>query len=117
MGDGRYETFIRTRDAKYLCSGTKSPDVLGDRLEVRGFFNVPLNITEALKQGWSSGNCISKMGIHFSYDLAAPGKNTWNASTLVPVQPMYDAQRTTINAVLFNIPDVEWVRRPFSLLP
>lgn len=42
------------------------------------------------------------MGIHHAYDLAAPGKQTWNPTTLVPVMPMYDAKRTTINAILFN---------------
>ena len=106
-----YEIYIRTRDPKYMCSGAKSLDVLGDRLEINSFFSIPLNASQAAKEGWVPGNCIGEMGVHHAYDLAAFGRNTWNASTLVPVMPMYDAQRTTINAILFNVPHFEWVRR------
>lgn len=105
-----YDIYIRTRDAKFMCSGAKSLDVIGDRLEINSFFTVPLNQSVAVKQGWAPGNCIGRMGIHHSFDLAAFGGNSWNASTLVPVQPMYDAQRHTINAILFNMPHAEYVR-------
>lgn len=115
VGSNQYDVFIRTRDAKVMCSGEKTPDMLGDRLEINGFFNIPLNTSDAVKQGWFPGNCINKMGIHYSYDLAAPGSISWNASTLLPVQPMYDAKRATINAVLFNIPHWEYVRIRSSL--
>ncbi|ELR15098.1 uncharacterized protein ACA1_215700 [Acanthamoeba castellanii str. Neff] len=103
-----YDIYIRTRDAKFMCSGAKSLDVIGDRLEINSFFTVPLNQSVAVKQGWAPGNCIGRMGIHHSFDLAAFGGNSWNASTLVPVQPMYDAQRHTINAILFNMPHAEY---------
>jgi hypothetical protein len=105
-----YEIYLRTRDPKYICSGAKSLDIIGDRLEINSFFPIPLNQSDAVKQGWAPGNCIGRMGIHHSFDLAAAGRNTWNASTLVPVQPMYDAERHTINAILFNVPHAEWVR-------
>jgi hypothetical protein len=107
--DNAHEISIRTRDPKYMCSGVKSTDVLGDRLEINSFFNIALNASQAVSQGWVPGNCIGQMGIHYAFDLAAPGRNTFNASTLVPVMPMYDAQRQTINAILFNIPHYEWV--------
>jgi hypothetical protein len=108
--DDTHEIYIRTRDAKLMCSGVKSPDVLGDRLQINSFFNIALNASQALSQGWVPGNCIGKMGTHYAFDLAAPGRNTFNASTLVPVLPMYDAQRHTVNAILFNVPHYEWVR-------
>ena len=42
------------------------------------------------------------MGTHYAFDLAAPGNQTWNAATQLPILPMYDAKRHTINAILFN---------------
>jgi len=103
-----YENFIRTRDASLMCSGAVSPYPIGDRLEIGGVFNIPLNDSEAVKQGWIPGNCIGGMGVHYAYDLAAFGKNTWNVSTLLPMMPMYDIHRHTINAVLFNVPHWEY---------
>jgi hypothetical protein len=110
-----YEIYIRTRDPKYICSGVKSGDLIGDRLEINSFFPIPLNQSAAVKQGWVPGNCIGRMGIHHAFDLAAFGRNTWNASTLVPVMPMYDAELRTITAILFNIPHLELVRPPTDL--
>jgi len=98
-----YDIFLTTRDPSSVCSGQTYSQVLGDRLLLNGFFPIPLNMSGAEASGWVMGNCIGRMGIHHAYDLAAPGNQTWNPSSLVPIMPMYDAQRHTINAVLFNV--------------
>ncbi len=106
-----YDIYILTRDPSLLCSGAKDPSgaVVGDRLNINGKFPIPLTMPLAQGAGWVMGNCIPQMGIHHAFDLAAPGKQTWNASTLVPVLPMYDAKTQRINSILFNVWNLQWV--------
>jgi hypothetical protein len=81
--------------------------ILGDRLMINQEFNIPLTMGDAEKAGWVMGNCINKMGIHHAYDLNQPGGQTWNVSSLVPVQPMYNVETEAISAVLFWMPDLQ----------
>jgi len=104
-GDQQYDLTVYTRDPSTLCSSTPQAETLGDRVLVAGTLDIPLTMSEAEAAGWYAGNCINKMGIHHSYDVASPGNMTWDASTLVPIMPMFDAVNGTINAVLFNVPD------------
>jgi len=105
--DNSYDIFLTTRDTQSICSGNSYAEVVGDRLSLAGFFPIPLDQFSAKAAGWVMGNCIGRMGMHHAYDLAAPGQQTWNATTLVPILPMYDAQNHTINAILINAPDFQ----------
>lgn len=125
VSDGVYDVFLTTRDPNTVCTSQTYSQVLGDRLLLNSFFPVPLNMSGAEQAGWVShfktidersgltrslslslfqvmGNCIGRMGIHHAYDLASPGNQTWNWQTQVPILPMYDAVRHSINAILFN---------------
>jgi len=102
-----YDVFLNTRDPNSVCSGQTYSQVLGDRLLLNNFFPIPLNMSGAQASGWVMGNCIGRMGMHHAYDLSSPGSQTWNASTQVPILPMYDAKRHTINAILFNVWDLQ----------
>jgi len=100
---GAYDIFLTTRNPSSICSSQTYQEVLGDQVHVGGVFPVPLSESVAQSDGWVMGNCIGRMGIHYSFDLASPGNQTWNASSQVPVLPMYDAKRHTINAILINV--------------
>jgi hypothetical protein len=114
-GETVYDIAIALRDPSLVCSGRSDPNnVLGDRLKIAGFFNIPLNMLEAEHSGWAMGNCIKQMGIHHAYDLNHPGTNTWNASSLVPVLPMYNSITKAVSAILFWMPDIERVE-PFGM--
>jgi len=128
VSNGVYDIFLTTRDPASICSNNQYSETVGDQIHINGFFPVPLNDSFAIKAGWvrvlaktSSfrffstanvtpppppkqvpGNCINRMGAHYAYDLAAPGNQTWNAASQLPILPMYDAKRHTINAILFN---------------
>jgi len=107
--DGSYDLWFATRDPAIVCSGDSAPEVIGDRLNIWDVQSIPLNMSSAQANGWVEGNCIPLMGIHHAYDLNAPGTNTWNWMSLVPVQPMYDslAEGNPLNAVLVNIPQLQ----------
>jgi len=104
-GNNQFDLTVYTRELATLCGSDAQPEPLGDRVLVAGTLNVPLTMGEAESAGWYQGNCIPEMGIHHSFDLNAPGNMSWNASSLIPIMPMYDAVNQSINAVLFNIPD------------
>jgi hypothetical protein len=110
-GDQAYSVHVTTRDPNLVCNPSATfSGAIGDRVLINGgVLEVPTTMAAAEAAGWYQGNCIPKMGIHHSYDLAAPGAMTWNASTLVPVMPMFDAVNHTINAVLFQVPHVQYL--------
>jgi len=122
------------RDPMSVCGNGTSMEVqpkgvpytVGDRILVGSkLFNVPLNKTVAQRAGWSEGNCIGHMGIHHSYmfdweSKRASNGGPWTASTLFPIQPMYDATTGHINAILVNNPHasihvfpIGWWEGPF----
>jgi hypothetical protein len=111
--DGVYDISIAFRNSSMMCSGKRSTDVLGDQVSINQFFNIPLSMAGAAKAGWVEGDCIPEMGIHHAYDLNAPGNQTWNISSLVPVLPMYNSETKAISAILFWMPDVQRVE-PFG---
>jgi len=97
------------RNSSIICSGVvdNQNPVLGDQVSINNQFNIPLNSDDATNAGWVMGDCIPKMGIHYAYDLNAPGTQTWNTSSLVPTLPMYNPENGYINAVLVSIPDLQ----------
>lgn len=109
VSDEVYDIIISTRDTSLMCSGDTDPynPYLGDRLMINQQFEIPLTMSDAENAGWVMGNCITKMGIHHAYDLNAPGSQTWNVSSLVPVLPMYNADTQAVSAVLFWMPDLQ----------
>lgn len=104
-----YDIFITFRED--MC-GDESEPVLGDRLLINGEFPIPVQESEAKATGWFRGNCIKRMGTHWSYDLSSPGHMTWNASSMVPVMPMY-LGNGKIHAILFASPDAQRIE-PFG---
>jgi len=98
--DNSYDLIIQTRDPSMVCSGATDSNLLGDRISVNGVLDIPLDMSDAQSAGWVEGNCIPKMGIHHAYDLNTPGQNSWNASSLVPVLPMFNPATGAISAVL-----------------
>eukprot|EP01121_Diplochlamys_sp_Union-15-3_P022494 TRINITY_DN95_c0_g1_i1.p1 TRINITY_DN95_c0_g1~~TRINITY_DN95_c0_g1_i1.p1 ORF type:complete len:305 (+),score=35.28 TRINITY_DN95_c0_g1_i1:67-915(+) len=99
-----YDISVMFRAPSILCSGQTSSYVLGDRVSVNNRYTVPQNSGEAKDQGWVMGNCISRMGIHYSLDLDSPGNMTWKAESLFPIMPMYGVQDNQIKAVLIATP-------------
>jgi len=101
------DIFVQFRDPSTVC-GTNFAmgNGVGDRIVVGSKqLRVPLNATDAKMKGWMEGDCIPGMGIHYSMNLGGPlGKGNWNASSLFPIMPMYDAQSGNINAILIANP-------------
>jgi len=111
--DGSYDLIIQTRASNFICSGNTDENLLGDRILINGQQNIPLSMPVAQGAGWVEGNCIPKMGIHHAYDLHAPGNQTWDYTSLVPVLPMYSAQTGAITAVLIASSDAQRIE-PFG---
>jgi hypothetical protein len=112
-GDGSYDIILTTRDPSLVCSGESGAELIGDRLSIWDIFSIPLDAPSAVDAGWVPGDCIGKMGVHHAYDLNAPGSQTWNWLSLVPIQPMYGVTSQKLTAVLVNMPDLQVVE-PFG---
>jgi len=112
--DGSYDLVLQTRDASMICSGATDSNVLGDRLWINGIMEIPLAMSTAQAAGWVEGNCIPKMGIHHAFDLNYPFSQSWNASSLVPVMPMYSPQTGAITAVLLASTDAQRIEPLFG---
>jgi len=108
-----YDLILQTRDPGMICSGATDDNVLGDRLIINGIMEIPLDMPDAQSAGWVEGNCIPKMGIHHAYDLNFPSSQSWNASSLVPVLPMYSPSTGAITAVLLASTDAQRIE-PFG---
>jgi len=106
---GANDIYLSTRASGLMCSGrTDATQVVGDRLLINGIFPIQLNSTSAKSNGWVEGRCLYQMGSHYAYDLNAPGNQTWNPTSLVPVLPMYSPSTGNINAILFNVWNLQW---------
>jgi hypothetical protein len=112
--DGSYDLILQTRDANMICSGETDTNLLGDRLWINGIMEIPLAMSAAQAVGWVEGNCIPKMGIHHAFDLNYPFSQSWNASSLVPVMPMYSPQTGAITAVLLASTDAQRIEPVFG---
>jgi len=106
-----YDIVISTRDPGMICSGETDENDLGDRLWINGIMEIPTAMDDAQSAGWVEGNCIPKMGIHHAFDLNYPSSQSWNASSLVPVMPMYHNGK--ISAVLLASSDAQRIE-PFG---
>lgn len=53
-----------------------------------------------MSRGFVQGACIGGMGVHHSYDIVHHPQMAWNASTFMPVTPMYDQHTGDLNAFL-----------------
>jgi len=51
--------------------------------------SIPLTTDAATAANYHKGACFDAMGVHWMYDTQTAPKMSWNASTLVPVVPMY----------------------------
>jgi len=111
--DESYDLILSTRDPNMICSGDTDNNLLGDRLVINGIMEIPLSMPAAQVAGWVEGNCIPKMGIHHAFDLNFPNSQSWNASSLVPVLPMYSAQTGAVTAVLLAATDAQRIE-PFG---
>jgi len=109
-----YDLILTTRDPNMICSGATDGNVLGDRLVINGVMEIPLAMPDAQMAGWVEGNCIPKMGIHHAFDLNYPSSQSWNASSLVPVMPMYNPQTGAITAVLLASTDAQRIEPLFG---
>jgi len=100
-----YDISLIFRNSSVLCSGDViKNEVLGSHISINNKIPIPENSLLATAVGWVEGNCISRMGIHYAYDLNAPGKMSWNSSSLVPVMPMYGPIDRQLKAILINTP-------------
>jgi hypothetical protein len=113
VGDDSFDIIVQTRDPTMICSNTVDGNKLGDRLVINGLMNIPTMAPLAESAGWVEGNCIPKMGIHHAYDLNFPSSQSWNASSLVPILPMYSATTGRVTAVLIASPDAQRIE-PFG---
>eukprot|EP01128_Nolandella_sp_AFSM9_P004710 TRINITY_DN2157_c0_g1_i1.p1 TRINITY_DN2157_c0_g1~~TRINITY_DN2157_c0_g1_i1.p1 ORF type:complete len:284 (-),score=57.95 TRINITY_DN2157_c0_g1_i1:49-900(-) len=102
---------FRSKDQR--CSSATSALPLGEQVSITltkgGEFMIPLNRSVATNEGWVEGNCIKKMGIHYSFDIGNPGKVTNNVQTLLPLLPMYSSTTNQITAILVNSHAIERV--------
>jgi len=108
-----YDLIISFRDQSYMCSGKMSSLVLGDRLVINNYYRMPETGRAASGLNWNAGACIPEMGIHYSYDVSTNGPMSWNASTLLPVMPMFGVNDDQIKAVLIATPTFQTVE-PFG---
>jgi len=99
-----YEIALMFRDPSMLCSGRTDNHVLGTYISINNWFPIPEDRDTATAKGWTQGDCIGEMGIHYSYDLAfGNGTMSWNASNLLPIVPMYGVQDKQIKAILIAV--------------
>jgi len=106
---GAYDLSISFRKASTMCSGSTNKEVLGDQVSINNDYLIPENSDIATAAGWVMGDCISQMGIHYSFDLNAQhGKMTWNSSSLLPIMPMYGVNDKQIKAVLIATPTYQY---------
>jgi len=87
------EVTVSFRDPDSVCDPTVTfNEVVGDRLVINPdtvAFPIPIAEGDAVLAGWSQGGCIGGMGTHYSYDLLTTPVLSFNATTMVPVTPMY----------------------------
>jgi len=102
-----YDISVMFRSGSLCSSGDGSSYVLGNQLSINNNFPIELTASDAANAGWLMGDCIPKMGTHYSYDLNAPGSSTWNVSSLVPVMPMYNVDTGFVSALLFWMPGLQ----------
>eukprot|EP01013_Petalomonas_cantuscygni_P019060 TRINITY_DN366_c0_g1_i1.p1 TRINITY_DN366_c0_g1~~TRINITY_DN366_c0_g1_i1.p1 ORF type:complete len:291 (+),score=23.32 TRINITY_DN366_c0_g1_i1:90-962(+) len=116
--DGMHFLSLGFRDPTTVCSN-ETPALgtppasgsfsLGDRVVLNPqsiAMEIPLTDTAAAAAGYFKGSCFNTMGTHWFRDLAAaPGTMSWNATTVLPITPMY--HNGAINAVLVNTWNVQ----------
>jgi len=64
-------------------------------------YSIPLSVTAATQADYHKGACFDAMGVHWMYDLNTAPKMSWNASSLLPVIPMYWPTTGKLATVLF----------------
>eukprot|EP01104_Vermistella_antarctica_P017833 TRINITY_DN6409_c0_g1_i1.p1 TRINITY_DN6409_c0_g1~~TRINITY_DN6409_c0_g1_i1.p1 ORF type:complete len:610 (+),score=134.12 TRINITY_DN6409_c0_g1_i1:172-2001(+) len=111
--DSKYTISVSFRDPALMCSGDTATEPLGDRLIVNqdipaASLSIPLTSDEATAQGFMAGNCIEKMGIHYSYDLSTmDGTSSFVAANQMPVVPMYNADTGALRNFLISVPSAQ----------
>jgi len=106
--DDQYHLTVSFRDPSEMCSGTPSPNTLGDRLIINSDylgFQIPTTESGALTGNWHKGSCFSGMGHHWFYDLSTAPDMSWMADNLLPVVAMYN--NGSINAIFFASTSVQ----------
>jgi hypothetical protein len=102
VSSGVYRTMMSLRNQSASCSSTsESSAPLGTRLSINQHFDIPLTQAEADRAGWLMGNCIPKMGIHYSYNIAPGASHSFALDTMLPTMPMYNPATGRVAAVLY----------------
>mmetsp|Transcript_13229 Transcript_13229/g.39980 ORF Transcript_13229/g.39980 Transcript_13229/m.39980 type:complete len:291 (+) Transcript_13229:159-1031(+) len=104
VSPGVYRTMMSLRNQSRTCSYQRDSAILGTRLSINQNFEIPLTQDAAEDAGWLMGNCIPKMGIHYSYNLSPAGTHSFELDTMVPAMPMYNPANGRVAAVLYLWP-------------
>jgi len=116
QNDGTFMMMVGFRDYSVdLCSDYQFEEILGTQLVInpQGIqMSLPLNDSSAQEEDWTAGGCITKMGTHWSYDLATAPNMSWNVSTLLPVVTMYN--NGALSAFFFETSHVQLGTEPLG---
>jgi len=104
----QYHITLAFREPSEMCSGSVSPNVLGDRLLINPNklnYRIPVIESELIAANWHKGSCFAGMGHHWFYDIESAPKMSWQAQNLLPIVPMFD--NGNINAIFFASSSVQ----------
>jgi hypothetical protein len=107
-GTDQYHITLSFRASQAMCSGSTSPDALGDRLIVNpGKLNymIPVIESELIEAKWHKGSCFWGMGYHWFYDIQTAPNMSWQAQNLLPIVPMFN--NGSVNAIFFASSSVQ----------
>jgi hypothetical protein len=109
-GDNHWYLSVSFRPAEAMCTDDESSEPIGDRLVINQDSiaeSIPMTAAGAKAAGFMPGSCMTSMGQHWFYDLAAAPSNSFISGNLLPIVPMYHmegALEGTLNAFFFTTP-------------
>ena len=91
LGDKHYRLGVAFRANP--CLNQTQHHIIGDRVVIQPNAvnrSLPLNLSQAVAEGWTKGSCFSGMGTHYFFDLATHPKMSWQAANVLPVVIMFN---------------------------
>jgi hypothetical protein len=106
--DNHYRIRLALKDSP--CSEKPSTSKgLATKLALEGKYQLPLNVAQMKRSGWTLGSGFDTMGIHWAKDITtrAEGGMNWASNKLLPVVVMLHPTLGTPSAIFFTTPEVQ----------